>query len=60
MKVPTADSGSLLDHIYYTGTTTDVFIDVVDSYYSDHDATYISIPATPSMSDFNDDLDCSG
>lgn len=47
VKVPTTDSGSSLDHIYYTGTTTNVFIDVVDTYYSDHDATYISVPATP-------------
>jgi len=49
VKVPTTDSGSLLDHIYYTGTTTNVFIDVVDTYYSDHVAAYISIPATPPM-----------
>jgi len=49
VKVPTTDSGSSLDHIYYTGTTTNVFIDVVDTYYSDHDATYISVPATPPM-----------
>lgn len=32
-----------------TGTTTNVFIDVVDTCYSDHDATYISVPATPPM-----------
>ena len=46
VKVPTTDSGCLRDHIYYSGTTTNVFIDVVDTYYSDHDATYISLPAT--------------
>lgn len=49
VKVPTTDSGSSIDHIYYTGTTTNVFTDVVDTYYSDHDATYISVPATPPM-----------
>ena len=44
VKVPTTDSGSLLDHIYCNGTATDILVDVVDTYYSDHDATYVSIP----------------
>ena len=39
VQVPTTDSGSLLDHIYYNGAANDTFIDVVDTYYSDHDAT---------------------
>ena len=44
VKLPTTDSGSLLDHIYYNGTATSTFVDVVDIYYSDHDATYLSLP----------------
>ena len=43
VQVPTTDSGSLLDHIYYNGAADDALIDVVDTYYSDHDATYVSI-----------------
>lgn len=39
---PTTDSGSMLDHIYYSGSTDNTFVDVVDTYYSDHDATYLS------------------
>ena len=44
VRVPTTDSGSLLNHIYYNGNTEDTFIDVIDTYYSDHDATYVSLP----------------
>ena len=39
VQVPTTDSGSLLDHIYYNGAVNDALIDVVDTYYSDHDVT---------------------
>jgi ATP-dependent DNA helicase PIF1 len=42
VQVPTTDSGSLLDHIYYNGATDGTFVDVVDTYYSDH-ATYLSV-----------------
>ena len=44
VTMPTTDSGSLLDHIYYNGSTTNSFVDVVDTYYSDHDASYLSVP----------------
>ena len=44
VKSPTTDSGSLLDHIYYNRPATSPTVDVVDTYYSDHDATFISIP----------------
>ena len=44
VKVPTTDSCSLLDHIYYNGTAAGTFVDVVDTYYSDHDATFVSLP----------------
>ncbi len=39
---PTTDSGSLLDHIYYN-QSPDGVVDVVDTYYSDHDACFLSL-----------------
>ena len=39
VQVPTTDSRSLLDHIYFNEKS---FVDVIDTYYSDHDATYLS------------------
>ena len=39
VQVPTTDSGSLLDHIYYNSIAENTFVDIVDTYYSDHDAT---------------------
>ena len=43
IQVPTTDSGSLLDHIYCNTVGADAYyVDVVDAYYSDHDATYLS------------------
>ena len=41
VQVPTTDSGSLLDHIYCNSVDVDVYAEVVDTYYSDHDATFI-------------------
>lgn len=41
---PTTDSGSLLDHIYVNFPESKLTVDVVDTYYSDHDGTYLSIP----------------
>ena len=43
VKVPTTDSGSLLDHIYSNQSDTGI-VDVVDTYYSDHDACFLSLP----------------
>ena len=43
VHLPTTDSGSLLDHIYYNGNIEDTFVDVIDTYYSDHDATHLSL-----------------
>ena len=39
---PTTDQGSLLDHIYFNGTST-TKAEVCDTYYSDHDATLLAI-----------------
>ena len=41
---PTTDSGSLLDHIYVDFPESKPTVDVVDTYYTDHDGTYLSIP----------------
>ena len=40
VQVPTTDSGSLLDHIYCNSVGDDAY---VDTYYSDHDTTYVSL-----------------
>ena len=44
VQVPTTYSGSLLDHIYYNSIAENTFVDIVNTYYSDHDATYLSVP----------------
>ena len=55
VQVPThTDSGTLLNHVYYNLLCTlaitdsiceDTYIDVMDTYYSDHDAVYVSLVA---------------
>ena len=42
VKEPTTDSGSLLDHIYFNQSCTSV-VEVIDTYYSDHDACFLSL-----------------
>ena len=44
VNVLTTDQGSLLDHIYCNGSCPPPVVDVVDTYYSDHDACFLSIP----------------
>ena len=39
---PTTNQGSLLDHIYFNGTSTTT-TEVFDTYYSDHDITFLAI-----------------
>ena len=39
---PTTNQGSLLDHIYFNGSST-TRTEVYDTYYSDHDATLLAI-----------------
>ena len=39
---PTTDQGSLLDHIYFNGTSMTI-TEVCDTYYSDHDSTMVAI-----------------
>ena len=44
VQAPTTDSGSLLDHIYCNDVGEDTYyVDVIDTYYSDHDATCLSL-----------------
>ena len=45
MKVVITDSGSLLDCTYYNGTAAGPCVDVVGTYYSDRDATCVSLPS---------------
>ena len=44
VQAPTTDSGSLLDHIYYNQASTRSVVEVIDIYYSDHDACFLSLP----------------
>ena len=39
---PITDQGSLLDHIYFNGTST-TRTEVCDAYYFDHDSTMLAI-----------------
>ena len=40
---PTTDYGSLLDHIYHNMSLTTDHYEVIDMYYSDHDATFMAM-----------------
>ena len=40
---PTTDQGTLIDHVYYNGLTSDIIVDMCDTYYSDHDTIYCSL-----------------
>ena len=42
VKVPTMDTGSLIDHVY-TSKINNVDVKVIDSYYTDHDIVFSSI-----------------
>ena len=41
----TTDRATLIDHVYFSRPSNDVFVQVQDVYYSDHDAVYCSVPA---------------
>ena len=40
----TTDSATLIDHVYFSKQCDDVYVQVRDVYYSDHDAVYCSVP----------------
>ena len=47
---PTTTQGTLLDHVYYRNPikpAEQAIVHVKDTYYSDHDTVYCSIPTTP-------------
>ena len=50
VSVPTTDQSSLLDHIYYNRSEAGP-VDVVDTYYSDHNACFISLLSNVSIAD---------
>ena len=52
VKVATTDSGSMLDHIYYNQPCAGV-VEVIDTYYSDHDACFLSLPLASHCSSAN-------
>ena len=42
IQQPTTDQGSLLDHIYFNGSST-TKTEVYNTYYSDHDVTFLAV-----------------
>ena len=44
VKLPTAAQGTLIDHVYYKNQSSSNIVQVQDTYYSDHDTVYCSIP----------------
>jgi len=44
VKSPTTTQGTLIDHVYYRNPSSNVVLEVHDTYYSDHDTVYCSIP----------------
>ena len=41
---PTTANGTLINHVYYNQSTSEIIMQVHDTYYSDHDTVYGSIP----------------
>lgn len=50
VQSPTTAQGTLIDHVYYrnpfSSSSSNTIIEVHDTYYSDHDTVYYSIPIT--------------
>ena len=40
---PTTDQRSILDHIYVRGVAAQFTVDVIDTYYSDHDSAFLTL-----------------
>ena len=51
VKSPTTSQGTLIDHVYYRNPSSQpsrrIMIHIQDTYYSDHDTVYCSIPFIP-------------
>ncbi len=45
VKSPTA-RGTLIDHVYYNSSPGNTTVQIIDTYYSDHNTVYCSIPLT--------------
>ena len=46
VQTPTTDRGTLVDHVYYNRPSNHIRVQVQDTYYSDHDTVYCSLPLT--------------
>lgn len=44
VQSPTTDRGTMIDHVYYNRPSGRAIVQVHDTYYSDHDTVYCSIP----------------
>ena len=44
VKLLTTAQGTLIDHVYYKNQSSSIIVQVQDTYYSDHDTVYCSIP----------------
>jgi endonuclease/exonuclease/phosphatase (EEP) superfamily protein YafD len=44
VNTPTTARGTLIDHVYCNGSPSSLIVQVQDTYYSDHDTVYCSIP----------------
>ena len=42
--LPTTAQGTLIDHVYHSNPHNQIILQVQDTYYSDHDTVYCSIP----------------
>ena len=49
VQSPTTPQGTLLDHVYYRNcnSCSNAIVKIQDTYYTDHDTVYFSIPFTP-------------
>ena len=51
VQYPTTSQGTLIDHVYYRNTSgSTILVQMQDTYYSDHDTVYCSIPMGTSVS----------
>ena len=44
VQCPTTSNGTLIDHVYCNNHSSSIIMQVQDTYYSDHDTVYCSIP----------------
>ena len=44
VQSPTTANGTLIDHVYCSNVPDNTIVEVQDTYYSDHDTVYCSLP----------------